>query len=55
LDVTNLEKGDGFKIACLRLGNNSDLTDLRTRYGLGKITPICGDYPPLPVDPQRLQ
>ena len=54
-DLTKLEKGDGFVIACMRLGNRTDLTDPRARYGLGEIAPICGDYPPLLVDPRRLK
>ena len=54
-DLTKLEKGDGFAIACIRLGNSTDLTDARARYGLGEIAPICGDYPRLPIDPYRLK
>jgi hypothetical protein len=54
-DISQLEKGDAFAIACQRLGNDTDLADVRARYGLGEITPICGDHPPLPVDLSRLQ
>jgi hypothetical protein len=54
-DVRNLEKGDGLAIACQRLGNNTDLTEVRARYNLSEITPICGDHKPLPVDPLRLK
>jgi len=39
----------------MRLGNSTDLTDPRVRYGLGEIAPICGDHPPLPVHPHRLK
>jgi hypothetical protein len=54
-DMTKLEKSDGFAIACVRLGGNTDLADVRARYGLGEVAPICGDYPPPPVDPRRLK
>ena len=54
-DVSKLEQGDGFAIACARLGKNTDLTDVRNRYGLGEIAPICGEHAPLPVDPAQLQ
>ena len=49
-DVSTLEKGDAFAVACARLGNNTDLTALAKRYGLGELRPICGDHPPQPVD-----
>jgi WD40 repeat protein len=54
-DMTKQEKGDGFAIACLRLGKNTDLADVRARYGLGEITPICGEYQPLPVDRHQVR
>jgi WD40 repeat protein len=54
-DLRKLEKGDGFAVACARLGNNTDLTDVRARYRLAKITPICGEFSPLPVDPAKLK
>jgi hypothetical protein len=47
-------KGDAFAIACARLGNNTDLAEVREHYGLGEIAPICGDHAPLPVDPSKL-
>jgi hypothetical protein len=28
---------------------------VRQRYGLGEIAPICGEHAPLPVDPAKLQ
>ena len=54
-DISSLEKGDPFQIACQRLGNNTDLADVEARYGLSKLPPICGDHPPLPVDLVKLQ
>ena len=54
-DISKLEKGDAFAVACQRLGNNTDLSEVRARYDLGEIMPICGDHPPLPVDPTRLE
>jgi WD40 repeat protein len=54
-DLKKLEKGEGFVVACTRLGNNTDLTDLRAHYGLGEIRPICGDNMPIPVDWRALQ
>jgi len=54
-DLIKLEKGDGFAVACQRLGVwNRDLAEVRARYRLGEITPICGDYSPVPVDPRRV-
>jgi WD40 repeat protein len=49
-DISTLEKGDAFSVACERLGNNTDLTDLAKRYGLAELKPICGANPPNPVD-----
>jgi WD40 repeat protein len=54
-DLTKLEKGEGFAIACQRLGNNTDMTDVRAHYGLGELMPICGEHAPLPVDPAKLE
>ncbi len=54
-DISSLEKGDAFQIACQRLGNNTSLKDVQERYGLGELTPVCGDNPPLPVDWTKLQ
>lgn len=49
-DLTTLEKGDGFEIACARLGSDTSLAEIRQRYGLREIMPICGDHRPLPLD-----
>jgi WD40 repeat protein len=54
-NLTGLEKGDAFAIACARLGINTDLTEVRARYALGKLAPICGDHRPLPVDASKLE
>ncbi|MER9134754.1 TIR domain-containing protein [Mesorhizobium sp. M0830] len=54
-DITALEKGDAFQIACQRLGKNTDLSDIEARYGLSKLTPICGDNAPLPFDPATVR
>lgn len=53
-DVANLVKGDGFQIACQRLGNNISLDEIEKRYGLGQFVAIWGDNTPLPVDPSAL-
>ena len=50
-----LESGEGFAIGCARLGNNTDLAEVRQRYGLGELAPICGDHPPVPVNWQELK
>jgi WD40 repeat protein len=47
--------GNAFQVACNRMANNTDLSDVEARYGLSKLTPICGDHPPLPVDQAKLQ
>jgi hypothetical protein len=52
---TTLPKGDAFQIACAWLANDTDLSDVEARYGLSKLPPICGNHPPLPVDPAKLQ
>ncbi len=49
-DISGLESGDGFAVACARLGGNTDMTAARTYYGLGEIHPICGDNAPVAVD-----
>jgi WD40 repeat protein len=54
-DTTKQEKGDGFAVACARLGKNTDLAGVHTRYGLGGIAPICGDHWPLPVDRDQVK
>jgi WD40 repeat protein len=54
-DASTIEKGDGFEIACARLGHNTDLTDVRTLYGLGELAPICEGHPPSPVDRSALK
>ena len=54
-DISHLERGEGFAIACARLGNNVDLTPVRERYHLGELAPICGDHPPMPVDLRALE
>ncbi len=54
-DISAVGKGDAFQIACQRLGNNTSLEDVRERYGLGELSPICGDNPPLPVDWSKLE
>ena len=54
-DISGLEAGTAFDVACQRLGNNNSLNEVRERYGLGELSPICGDNPPLPVDWSKLQ
>jgi WD40 repeat protein len=53
-DISDLEKGDAFQIACQRLfkigRGKVDLRDVEQRYGLDPLPPICGDHPPAPVD-----
>lgn len=45
-DISHLEKGNAFEIACQRLGNNADLSDVIAKYGLRQLTPICGANAP---------
>jgi WD40 repeat protein len=54
-DISNLEKGNAFEVACQRLGNNTDLSDVIAKYGLGKLTPICGENMPILPDMSTLQ
>ena len=54
-DISDLEKGDAFSLSCQRLGNDTDLADVRQRYGLGEMVPICGANAPLPVDWTKLR
>jgi len=54
-DISDLEEGDAFAIACARLGDNTGLVDIQERYGLSELVPICGDHPPLPVDWRTLE
>jgi WD40 repeat protein len=54
-DLRKLDKGDGFAVACTRLGDNTYLAAACTRYGLGKIAPICGEHASLPVDAHKLK
>jgi hypothetical protein len=49
-DISNLEKGNAFEIACQRLGNDTSLDDIEKRYGLKGLVPICGANAPLKVD-----
>ncbi len=49
-DLSTLERGSAFDVACLRLGANTDLTEVSAQYGLPQLTPICGDHKPLPVE-----
>lgn len=41
-DVSTVEPGDAFEVACARLGRTVDLTALATKYGLADLPPICG-------------
>ena len=54
-DLRKLDKGDGFAVACTRLGDNTDLAAPCTRYGLGEVAPICGEHASLPVDAHKLK
>jgi hypothetical protein len=54
-DISDLEKGDAFSISCQRLGNDTDLADVRKRYGLGEMVSICGANAPLAVDLTKVQ
>lgn len=53
--LSDIENDDAFSIACQRLGNDTDLADVRRRYALGETTPICGANAPLAVDLTKLQ
>ncbi|MGE3368005.1 MAG: toll/interleukin-1 receptor domain-containing protein [Rhizobiaceae bacterium] len=54
-DLNVLNSGPALQLACERLGKDISLKDVQERYGLGELTPICGDNPPLPVDWSTLQ
>lgn len=49
-DVSMMEQGDLFAMACARLGADTDLAEIERRYGV-ELAPICGDNPPAAVDP----
>jgi WD40 repeat protein len=48
--IWNIEISDAFTLACDRLGNKADLTDLARRYDLDKLKPICGSNAPIKGD-----
>jgi WD40 repeat protein len=54
-DISRLEKGNAFEIACQRLGNNTDLTDVIAKFGLGELKPICGKNAPILPDMRDLK
>ena len=54
-NLSRLENGEAFAVARARLGNNTELTELRGRYSLGEIAPICGDHPPSPIEQEKLR
>jgi WD40 repeat protein len=45
-----LDAGDVFVIACVSLGNNTDLAGLAQRYGITELKPICGPNSPNKID-----
>lgn len=49
-DISSLEEGNAFEIACQRLGRNTSLNDVVSFYRLGTIVPICGENGPLSID-----
>lgn len=55
LEYSISESGNPFEVACQRLGNNTDLSDVIAKYGLGKLTPICGENMPILPDMSTLQ
>lgn len=40
-DLSRLETGDGVDVACARLRGDTDLAELRDRYALDALAPIC--------------
>jgi len=54
-DISSVGSVDALNLACARLGADTNLTDIEQQYGLSTLAPICGDNPPLPVDPAKLQ
>ena len=54
-DVSHIEQGNAFAIACGRLGNDTQLDAARGRYGLGNLVPICGDHASRPVDWRKVR
>jgi WD40 repeat protein len=55
LQIKTQMQGNAFEVACQRLGNNTDLSDVIAKYGLGKLTPICGENMPILPDMSTLQ
>jgi WD40 repeat protein/energy-coupling factor transporter ATP-binding protein EcfA2 len=54
-DISSIGSADALNLACARLGADTNLAGIEQQYGLSTLAPICGDNPPLPVDPAKLQ
>ena len=54
-DVSSPKISDPIAVACNFLGNDTELAQLRTRFGLGDMVPICGSNPPQPVEQTKLE
>ena len=55
IDVRELEKSDVFTLACKYLGDDTGIDEIRGRYQLEAIPPICGESAPHPLDLEKLQ
>jgi WD40 repeat protein len=49
-DVSMAKVGDPIAAACTYLGNDTNLENVRARFGLGDLAPICGSNPPQAVE-----
>lgn len=54
-DISSVETGNGFEIACMRLGGNTEVDAALKRYGLASLPPVCAANPPLPFNLQELE
>ena len=54
-DVSAPNISDAVAVACTFLGNDTDLTQVRTRFGLGDVVPICGSNSPQPAEQSKLE
>lgn len=55
LDVSGVPREGLFALACRRLGADTSLEELRKRYELESIAPICGTSPPTSLDVGQLR
>lgn len=54
-DISSATRPSLPELACQRLGAETGFADLKARYGLADLAPICAGGPPAAVVPDRLQ